>query len=444
MRRLVWLCLLGVGCDRAYTPSKADSGCLYGLFVDADGDGHGDPLVAACAPAEGVVDVGDDCNDGNSEVHPGAVEACDGVDNDCDGAVDEDAGGSIYLDEDGDGYGVDDSSGRACELPSGYSFSNGDCDDAAEAIHPGAVELCNGVDDDCNALIDDGVPEGVSPFWVDGDFDGFGAPGDPIYACEAPEGYADNDDDCDDTSAATYPGATDNCNGADDDCDGAVDEDAAPGWWLGTVDANTATMLRIDPTDATTTIESSIAGEFDINTTAVREDGLSIAQDRTLKEFWSLDACTGNLVPVGPTNSGPLCGIAFGPSGLLYGIDILTDSLIEFNLDTGTSRVIGALGVELDRCGMAYDCSNGRVLGANGSTGEVFDVDLKTGEARTLSVAGIVFDQMGLEFDPRNGLVYASTREELYSIEPDTGATTFIGDIGALSVDDLALQPSCD
>lgn len=109
-----------------------------------------------------------------------------------------------FPDADGDGYGdVVDLSGRnpvGCEAPAGYVGNDQDCDDARPETNPSASERCNGFDDDCNGAVDDDAA-GESPFYRDVDSDGFGDfYGDVVFACAAPAGYADNFDDCNDSS----------------------------------------------------------------------------------------------------------------------------------------------------------------------------------------------------------------------------------------------------
>lgn len=137
---------------------------------DDDGDGYGESSG--------------DCDDENAAVFPGAEETCDGVDNDCDGAIDE---GTDCVDDDGDGF----------------TEQEGDCDDADVTIHPLSTETEDGVDEDCDGLID----EGTASFDDDGD------------------GYSENEGDCDDEDANRSPGEADWCrDGVDNDCDGQIDE----------------------------------------------------------------------------------------------------------------------------------------------------------------------------------------------------------------------------
>jgi len=148
--------------------------------VDNDNDGH---------------DATTDCNDENADIHPGADELCNGVDDDCDEEVDEDPVdlGTWYADLDGDGYGDPTSAAQACEPPAEHVADNTDCDDALAEVNPGADEVCNGRDDDCDPEIDEDPIDG-DIFYDDLDGDGFGAPGSDHLACEG----VSNDVDCND------------------------------------------------------------------------------------------------------------------------------------------------------------------------------------------------------------------------------------------------------
>ena len=152
----------------------------------------------------------EDCNDDDPNVNPLADEVCNDVDDDCDGRINNDAidGSSFLADFDGDGFGDDSSIHTLCVIEAGYvdTSSGGDCDDSNGTIFPGAVERCNEVDDDCNTVIDD-QPEDGTYFFLDADGDGFGDDSESIFICTAPSGYIEDNTDCDDSSADTFPGS---------------------------------------------------------------------------------------------------------------------------------------------------------------------------------------------------------------------------------------------
>jgi hypothetical protein len=228
---------------------------LLACVQDVDGDGY-------------TSDV--DCDDGSDLVHPGATERCNQVDDDCDDAVDEVVTQTYWLDGDQDGYGDKDSPLERCSLEAGMAEISGDCDDTRGAVHPGAPEgdctdpidyncdgstgyadedgdgwpacedcddgqagvspdaeeLCNGVDDDCDGLIDWFAVDGEQ-LYLDDDGDGWGG-GEPISACDS-QGYVAEGGDCDDGDSSVHPTADETCDGRDEDCDGTVDDDPVDG-----------------------------------------------------------------------------------------------------------------------------------------------------------------------------------------------------------------------
>ena len=205
----------------------ADEDVLYTWYADADGDGFGDPDSAyeTCDPPEGYVADDTDCDDTEGTAYPGADEVCDGLDNDCDGAVDEDVTRTVYADADGDGFGDPDAPVEACEVTEGFAGNPDDCDDTDGSISPNAVEICDDVDNDCDGSVDaDAIDQ--QTFYADTDGDGFGDPTAPTESCDTPSGYVSDASDCDDGASAVNPDAVEVCDDADNDCDGDIDSDA--------------------------------------------------------------------------------------------------------------------------------------------------------------------------------------------------------------------------
>ncbi|MFT5679451.1 MAG: hypothetical protein ACI8RZ_000355 [Myxococcota bacterium] len=126
------------------TDTDTDTDTASDCTPDGDGDGYCD----------------DDCDDADPDIHPDASESCNEVDDDCDGEIDEGAGPTWYLDEDGDGYG-----GEAlvsCDAPDAYADNGADCDDDDDTVYPGAEELADGQDNDCDDEIDEGITEALA------------------------------------------------------------------------------------------------------------------------------------------------------------------------------------------------------------------------------------------------------------------------------------------
>jgi hypothetical protein len=136
-------------------------------FADEDLDGFGDataPVGIAGDGGCGVARVADatDCDDGDDAISPAAPEVCNGADDDCDGQVDDADddladGLPFYADADGDGYGADAGLITACAAGGGAALHGGDCDDADPAVSPGAIELCDDIDQDCDGTAGDAL-----------------------------------------------------------------------------------------------------------------------------------------------------------------------------------------------------------------------------------------------------------------------------------------------
>lgn len=166
--------------------NEAEARCDDIPCEDFDGDGHED---IACG--------GDDCDDNDPDRYPGNREECDAVghDEDCDPST-------LGPDSDGDGY----QRIECCNYqPSGSLACGRDCDDDSKEVNPEASEICNGLDENCNGEIDEGV---MVNLYEDYDRDGHGNSSlSEISGCPGMAGYSILGNDCDDTNPAIIPGA---------------------------------------------------------------------------------------------------------------------------------------------------------------------------------------------------------------------------------------------
>ncbi len=133
--------------------------------------------------------------------------------------------GTWYLDHDQDGYGDPDFSLSGCSQPASYVENDEDCDDLSADNHPGADEVCDDVDNDCDTETDEDDALDASTWYADDDNDGYGSADETTAACDQPEGYVDNTEDCDDHEPLAWSGATETCaDGVDNDCDETANE----------------------------------------------------------------------------------------------------------------------------------------------------------------------------------------------------------------------------
>ncbi len=205
-------------CDGDTDPDDALDAATW--YVDGDADGFGSASVSACGQPAGTAGVDGDCDDDAPAVNPDANEQCNDIDDDCNGLVDDDI---VYVDwfadSDGDGFGDASSRVNDCVQPTDHVADATDCDDAIAAVNPDADELCNGIDDDCSGVADDGLD--YSEWFTDADGDGFGDPDSRIEACAQPAGLVAVGGDCDDARAGTNPAGIEIIDdGVDNDCRG--------------------------------------------------------------------------------------------------------------------------------------------------------------------------------------------------------------------------------
>lgn len=217
--------------DNADDCDDADAAVAAGgpWYADADGDTFGAGAAATgCVAPEGAISDNTDCDDTNPASHPGADEHCDTRDEDCDNVADDDPvdGIAVYVDADLDGFGDPNAPTTACSVTAGFVANDADCDDTTSAVAPGAEEHCDGVDEDCDTILDNNPVDALS-WYNDSDGDGYGDTTETRAACEQPTDFVADNSDCDDGTSSINPAASEICGGGDENCDGAVDEDTA-------------------------------------------------------------------------------------------------------------------------------------------------------------------------------------------------------------------------
>jgi len=254
-------------------------------YLDADQDGFPET---------------EDCNDKDPGIHPDALEMCDGIDNNCDGVEDEDSAYDAPLwfeDKDGDTFGDPNSTAPGCEPPLGYVGVQTDCDDVDSSAYPGAVEMCDTVDNDCDGTIDEGTAYDAVTWFRDQDGDRYGSFFDQIRSCIQPEGYVcvlePSDDPCSDSCDNDLDGLTDQ---DDPDCDGfdaaAINDDGVLVWstyntaeWENSEvrfwDYNRDTVMDFDCNDNDEGFSPGAKEQCDINDMDENCDGL--IDDETLE-----------------------------------------------------------------------------------------------------------------------------------------------------------------
>jgi len=206
--------------------TQTDEGLTFiTYYTDADNDGYGTGQgQSLCAdPGPGFATQAGDCNDGNHLINPGETEICDGIDNDCDTQIDEGLTfTTYYTDADGDGYGTGSGQSLCANPGPGFATQAGDCNDNDDSINPAATEICDGIDNDCDTQIDEGLT--FTTYYTDADGDGYGTGSGQSLCANPGPGFATQAGDCNDGNATINPAATEICDGIDNNCNGQVDE----------------------------------------------------------------------------------------------------------------------------------------------------------------------------------------------------------------------------
>ena len=429
-------------CDKAVDDAPTDPDSFY---ADGDDDGEGaGTAVLACEAPVGTVATNTDCDDDDKAVNHAATEACNAVDDDCDGEINE-AGATgetpFYADVDGDTFGDTLDSVLACTTPSGYVANEDDCDDDAVDVFPGADELCNGEDDDCNGLVDDS-PLDQSSFYADGDDDGNGA-GTATLACTAPNGFSATNTDCDDADATTYVGANELCDGKDNDCLSGIPANETTlryldgdkdGYGLSTTSERECAApsgYAADNTDCDDAKASTHPGALELPGNGVDDDCTGgdphptvYNVDRNNGQMWAVERVTGAKLWTATFGRQGI-DLTVGPDGTIYVGGYDNGAIYKVNPTTqAVTTLVNPAASLAGLHGLNYDFANNVILATSASAGNVVSVNPSTGALTTL-VTGLnqPIDAMRFAGDPR---IYITIRSNwtIAMFTPSTGLTT--------------------
>ncbi len=370
-------------CDGLIDEDATDPSAWY---RDGDGDGYGDPgqTQQACAQPSGYVSDNTDCDDTDPAVHPGDLEVCDGKDNDCDGAIDDGtdqpttcgvgACASIGviacvsgvlqpdtctpgtgtaetcngLDDDCDGA-VDDGTDQPTTCGVGACASIGVIACVSGVLQPdtctpgtGTAETCNGVDDDCDGAIDDGTDRPTTC--------GVGACASiGVIACVS--GVLQPDTCTPGTAVA------ETCNGLDDDCDGAIDDGTDQPTTCGVgACASTGVIaclngtLQPDTCTPGTAVAETCNGLDDDCDGAIDENGAALCDDTdpcTAESCEGVAGCRYDPIPPGTgTCPGAPVTVTITPSRTMPTTGSQIGACVQIDMGT-TGESLGSYGLRL-------------------------------------------------------------------------------------------------
>ena len=320
-----------------------------------DSDGDGAPDDEDCAPDDGTIS-------------PDAVEVCDHIDNNCDGAADEGVSVTVYTDADGDGAGAEATEITGC-AGEGVEVG-GDCDDTDASVSPTAAELCDGLDQDCDGVADDGLYAYTA--YTDTDGDGYGDDSTALTDCALADGAVLDGGDCDDGDPSVFPGAAEVAvDGIDQDCDGS---DGGYSVWA--VERYDGTVAQLDADDG------SVVAEY--------------------------------------TGLGSMIGIARADDGTLYVSQFDDAKITAISADMSTATDVLTTAADGPHT-LQWDPSTSTVLIAGYYASMVQELDPATGLASAVSDA-VVAPVGGFRF-PDDDVIYVTSRNTraLFAVSTATG-----------------------
>jgi len=302
-------------------------------------------------------------------------EVCDGIDNDGDGQVDEGVGDIWFADDDEDGFGDPDQTLQACEEPDGYVADDTDCDDDDLVVHPGASDLCDGIDTDC----DEDIDEDHRPNWWLGTVGNDGW----LYRIDLAAGTIVRE-----TELSNF-GGTINSVEVFEQSQAFGHIHNPPNQPLITFDACTGVITTIGPTG------TNAVGGIAFSDTS---DLLGLDHgDESLVEFDQSTGAATTLLQF-PFDLGK-GGMAYDCStGTIYGVDANTDEVFVVDPTVPELRDFQLTNVPFDSVGLEWDQASGTLLAATAK--QVYSIEPLTGATTLLAELDFTWDIDDLAYYP--------------------------------------------